>query len=92
MDGSIGTLLAESDAELAKLLAGRPKAMNSASPTLLDVAVSSVTVNSIEVVVMLVKLTDVALPSLNRDPTCTTVPSLKVKVPAVIWSLRFGRS
>jgi hypothetical protein len=82
--GSTGRPLADSDADLAKLPAGRPKAMNSASPTLLEVAESSVTANNIEVVVMAVKLTDVALPSLYRDPTCTIVPSLKVKVPAVI--------
>jgi hypothetical protein len=88
-----GVLLArEEKADEETLPAGRPNAMNSARPTFQEEAETPVMVKRIELVVMAVKLTDVALPSLNNGPTWTTVPSLNWRVPLVIWSLRFGLS
>jgi hypothetical protein len=51
-----------------------------------------VTVNFRVVVVRAVKVTMVAVPSLASAGTGTVVPSEKVSVAPVTWSLLFGRS
>ena len=55
-------------------------------------ALTEVTVNSRLVVVLAGNVIVVAVPSLFRDGTGTVLPSLKVRVPPVTWSLRLGRS
>jgi hypothetical protein len=67
-------------------------ACSSASPTLLVVALTDVTVSLRLVVSRGVKATVVALPSSASAGTATDVPSEKVSVPPVMRSLVLGRS
>ena len=68
------------------------KAWSSASPTFLVVPLTVVTVSRRLVVARSGKLTLVPMPALSRAGTGTVVPSEKVRVPPVIWSLALGRS
>lgn len=78
---------------IAVPFAGLPLyASNSARPTLPVADETLVTVSRSVVVARAVNVITVAVPSLLSDGTVTVVPSEKVRVPPVIWSLPLGRS
>ncbi len=67
-----------------------PYTSNSDRPILSPVAL--VMVNLTQVMFLAGKLMLKAVPLLGKEPTLTELPSLKVNVPAMMWSFKFGLS